>query len=98
MYNPHTAICTLNIHNASGEELLIEKINLPVERLSLYYKDGQLWSDEMDVSYKGGDQHSEISMQGYAPSASPQALYLSPPRNPVKHTLAERIIKGMHLF
>jgi hypothetical protein len=98
MYNPHTAICTFNIHNASGDELVIEKINLPVERLSLYLHEGQLWSDEMDVAYKGGDQHSEIFMHGKAPSASPQAMYLSHPRNPVKHSLAERIIKGIHLF
>jgi hypothetical protein len=98
MYNVYTSICTFNIHNTSGEELVIDKINLPVERLGLYFYEGQLYSDEMDITYKGGEQKSDIFMQGKAPAACPEAVFISPPRNPLRHSLAERIIKGMHLF
>ncbi|MCC5926712.1 MAG: hypothetical protein JJU41_09165 [Bacteroidetes bacterium] len=98
MFQAHTIICTMNIQNASGGDLLIEKINILVERLSIFIKDGQLWSDEMDITFKGGDQHSEITMQGTAPGSAPDAVHVMAPRNPVKKSIAERILKEIHLF
>lgn len=98
MLNPYVAICTLNIRNESDEDLHIEKMNLLAERLSLYLKDDQLWSDEMDVVYKGGDQHSEITMKGEPPEYVSDAIFVMEPRNPVKHSMAERILKEIHFF
>lgn len=98
MFQPHTVITTMNIHNASREDLLIEKVNILVERLSVYIHENQLWSDEMDITYKGGDQHSEITMNGEPPSARSDAKHIANPRNPLKKSFAERILREIHLF
>jgi hypothetical protein len=98
MMQAHTVISTMNIHNASGVDLLIEKINILVERLSIYSKDGQLWNDEMDITYKGGDQHSEITMKGTAPAAASHAVHVTSPRRPMRKSIAERILKEIQLF
>lgn len=98
MFQPHTVICTLNIRNESDEDLSIEKINLLAERLSIYIKDDQLWSDEMDVLYKGGDQHSELTVKSTAPEYASDAILVTQPRNPVKKSFAERILREINIF
>lgn len=98
MFQPHTIISTMNIHNASGEDLLIEKVNILVERLTIFSHEQQLWSDEMDIVFKGGDQHSEITMNGTPPKAAPSAVLITPPRKQLKKSFAERILKEIQLF
>lgn len=95
---PHLAVATMNISNESGEDLLIEKINVLVERLSLFHHAGRFWTDEMDVLYKGSDQHSEIIMKGLAPAVAPQAVFVRSPRLPMKKSFAERIFKEINIF
>jgi hypothetical protein len=100
-FQPHTVICTINIRNQSDEDLQIDKLSLLVERLSMYELDGQLWSDEMDVEYRGGDKHSDIAVKGKAPSEASTARLLSPPRSAQRKSIAERtfrMIKDFHVF
>lgn len=92
-FQPHSTICTLNIKNESNDDLQIEKLSLRVDRLSIFENEGQLWTDEMDIRYKGGDQHSEITMKGKVPSEVKNAKLLSRPRNPERKGIAERTFK-----
>lgn len=93
IFQPHTAICTLNIRNDSEEELRIEKLSVKVDHLSLFLSDRQLWSDEMQIQYKGGDQHSDIHITGKVPHEACDAVLLQSPRNPEKRSFAERTFK-----
>ncbi len=93
LYQPHTAISTLNIKNESDEDLHIDKLSIRVERLSLYIQGEQLWTDEMDIVYKGSDQHSEIRMTGKTPSEAKNAILITPPRDAVRHSFAERTFR-----
>lgn len=93
IFQPHTAISTLNIKNDSEQDLTIDKLSLLVERLSLYEKNGQLWTDEMDIVYNGEDNHSEITMTGKAPQGFKDAKLISSPRNPQRKSFAERTFK-----
>lgn len=90
IFQAHTAISTLNIKNDSDNDLTIDKLSLLVERLSLYEKNGQLWTDEMDIVYKGEDNQSEITMTGKPPQGFKDAKLISSPRNPLKKSFAER--------
>jgi len=94
----HLAVATMNISNESGEDLLIEKINVLVERLALFHHAGRFWTDEMDVVYKGSNQHSEIAMRGQAPAVAQQAVFVRSPRLPMKKSIAERIFKEINIF
>jgi hypothetical protein len=93
IFQPHTAITTLNIKNDSEQDLTIDKLSLLVERLSLYEKNGQLWTDEMDIVYTGEDNQSEITMMGKPPQGFKDAKLISSPRNPQRKGIAERTFK-----
>lgn len=93
VFQSHTAISTLQIRNESSADLKIDKLGIRVDRLSLFDKDGQLWTDEMDIRYKGEEQHSEITMKGKPPSEVKEAKLLTSPRDPVKKSFAERTFR-----
>lgn len=59
---PYLAICPIEITNRSDEELLVEKISLHVDGLSLFESEGQLWSNLMKIRYRGTKQVSEIKV------------------------------------
>ena len=87
---PHMAICPILLINHSEEELLIERIYLHVDNLSLYISNRQLWSDETQIEYKGKEQISHISVSGKAPAESVSAVLITPPRNPVKKSFVAK--------
>jgi len=93
IYQSHTAISTLNIKNESDEDLRIDKLSLRVDRLSLFERKGQLWTDEMDIKYRGGDQHSEIIMTGKPPLEYKDAKLITSPRDPQRKSFVERTFK-----
>ena len=93
VYQPHVAISTLNIKNESETDLKIEKLSIRVDKLSLLEKDGQLWTDEMDIRYKGEEQHSEISIKGKLPVELKDAKLISQPRDPIKKSFVERTFR-----
>ncbi len=93
IFQSHTAISTLHIKNESNSDLKIDKLGIRVDRLSLFDKDGQLWTDEMDIRYQGEEQHSEITMKGKPPSEVKEARLLTSPRDPVKKSFAERTFR-----
>jgi hypothetical protein len=85
---PFLAITPIQLFNKSDEELSIEKICLQVQNLSLFYKDQQLWTDEMILSYKGSNHVSEIKVGGKAPAEATDAALLGPSRQPIKKAMS----------
>jgi len=81
---PHMVICPILLDNKSDEELLIDKICLHVDNLSLYFEEKQLWSDEIHIVYKGSEEASQISVSGTPPDEATSADLITTPRNPVK--------------
>jgi hypothetical protein len=95
------AICSLNIHNKSESDLQVEKICFRVERLTIFKTDTQLWADDTDISYRGSEQHSDITMTGKAPSEIKGAVKFGLPRNHIKKSIATRTfqrLKGIPLL
>lgn len=87
LFEPHLAICPLQLVNDADEDLHVEKIALRVAYLSLYMNDGrELWSDATRVLYTGHDEGSRLEMAGHPPREAPDARLAVPP--------AERMGRG----
>lgn len=92
---PHMVICPILLVNHSEEELLIEKICLHVDNLSIFIFNKQLWSDETQIEYKGSEQISQITVSGKAPSESASAVLITSPRNPVKESFVAKTFSSL---
>lgn len=88
IFVPWLAVCPILIKNKASEELNFEKMCFRVPQSCLFYKEGQLWSDETVVEYKGGSQYSDISMSGKPPKVAGNIPRIANPRNPEKHLLS----------
>ncbi len=94
----YLCICALDIHNKAESDLHVEKICFRVERLSLFKKDGQVWSDETEITYRGDQQHSDIVMTGKVPSEAKSAQKIAKPRNPLKKSIATRTFQKLRVL
>lgn len=92
---PFATICPVHIINSSNDELLVEKLALRVERLSIFKLADQLWSDETRVTYRGSGAVSKIDMSGKAPVEAKQAVLLSEPRRPAGKGFAARTFMSL---
>lgn len=101
LYEPHLVICPISITNTSKDDLPIDKMSLNVEKMSIYQQNGVLWADQTNITFLGGDKHSDIEMSGRAPEEAKHAKLLSKPRVPVKRSIAVRtfrLIKDLQNF
>ncbi len=89
-FEDHLAACPLVVTNHAASELRIEKLALRVAHLSLFVRDGELWSDECLVSYQGDQEGSQISVTGSPPSAAPDAVRIGAPRTPIHRGVRAR--------
>ncbi|AXJ00360.1 Protein of unknown function (DUF432) [Cyclonatronum proteinivorum] len=96
MVRAHRCYCPVLIRNESDDFLHIEKICLRVERLSIFEKNGMLWSDQMRVVHKGGDNFSDLTVDGRPPAEAEGATLLTRPRNPVREGIALRTFKALN--
>ncbi|MDQ5984518.1 MAG: hypothetical protein CSYNP_00213 [Syntrophus sp. SKADARSKE-3] len=87
---PHLAACSVNIRNNSNEDLHVDKICLVVAYLSLFTRDGQLFSDEAQIDFKGSRESSNFSVSGTAPF--PNAVLVSAPRTTAKPDFSARTL------
>ena len=84
---PHLAICPVNIKNQSNEDLLVEKVCLRVNGLSLFILEGQLWANETNIAYRGSNDISRIEVSNKAPSDAPKAKKYPSPESQAKELL-----------
>jgi len=81
LFEPHLVMSALQMDNVSGDDLVVDKISLRVEHLSIYLKDGWLWAEEVRVEYHGEDEGSEIHMDDLPPAEAAGATEISPARH-----------------
>jgi hypothetical protein len=90
VFEPHLAVCPLQLLNRSDEELQVERIALRVPHLSVFVRDGDLWADETRVRYRGADEESHIEVAGTAPGEARKATRVADPRTPLSRGLRAR--------
>lgn len=100
---PHTAICPIHIRNRSEGELKVEKICLRVGWLSIFEKEGILFSDACHVEYRGTEATSHVEAKGRAPREAAGAKLIMRPRTPARRGLAStfsqlKSLPGLGIF
>lgn len=84
LFISYFVICPVQIINSSNVELNIEKLALRVKRLSIFNFNGQLWSDEIRISYRGNGEASRLEVAGKPPKEAPLSKLISKPRKETK--------------
>lgn len=90
LLRPHQAICPVHIVNEADEELVVEKICLRVNKLSLFEFDGQLWSDTTKVTFRGPQNISDVEVSGQPPLPAKTAKLITAPHDPQKRHFSAR--------
>ncbi len=91
----NSAVCPIRITNKSEDELLVEKLRLPVEGLSLYLQEGQLWANETTVSFRGQKEESQIDVVRKPPKEAENAKLAAQSRTPVKRGLRAKTFESL---
>ena len=86
----HLAVCPLQLDNTSADDLLVTRIAIHTEYLSLYRDGTRLWSDETRVRYRGHDEESAVTVSGTAPSEARDAELVRPPREKMSRSFSAR--------
>jgi hypothetical protein len=87
---PYMAICPLQILDQSTEDLDVQKICLRVEHLALYIDNGQLWSGETILTYKGKTEISEVDYNNRAPIEAPDSSLITEPKTILKKSITAK--------
>lgn len=85
----NTAFAPLCITNRSNQILHFERMILRVPHLSLYSREGRIYTSPVDIKFKGQDQISQTKIR----TAPPRISGLSPaapPRTPVDRSIIKR--------
>jgi hypothetical protein len=68
----------------------VEKLAVRTSHLSLFVREGRIWSDESRVLYQGGEEGSQIQMTGRPPPEAQGAELVSGPRTPIQRGFRAR--------
>jgi hypothetical protein len=77
---PYRLTTPIVIRNEAEDMLVIERLNLPVPHLSIYDKDGALWSEEVTMLHAEVGDLAELDLKSGPPPEAEGAQRLSGPR------------------
>lgn len=84
----HVAACPIRMKNGSNSDLLIDKLCLYVENLSLFEREGKLMADETKIDFQEGSEVSQVEVTGKEPI--PNAKLIAAPRNIQRRSFSAR--------
>jgi len=87
---PYTATCPININNQASTDLDFQRLCIRVEHLHVYQGKERLWTNQVEVVFKGEDLNSQINIQKYAPNYEQTSERLCAARQPVDKSLLKR--------
>ncbi len=88
VFEPHLAICPLVLINEFDQPLPVERFTVRVAYLTLFGRGDAVWTDEVQVRYRGFQEGSEIRYTGRVPDIAGELDLLSPHR--------EKPPRGLH--
>ncbi len=91
--------CSLAVRNGSGEKLDFERICVHVENLSIFADDDErLWTNEIQVLFKGADQISQLIIRDSSPGDGTASRKLTLPRVTPNKNLLRRSFNFFRSF
>ncbi|UCG55722.1 MAG: DUF432 domain-containing protein [Phycisphaerales bacterium] len=95
---PNRAVCPVKIRNTAPAQLSVERFCVHVEHLRIYSGSRQLWTNEVNITFKGESEVSQVTYGQSPPSFEPVGQLLSEARTPLKKALLKRSLGGLSLF
>lgn len=95
---PHRVICPVRIRNSAPEQLDVQRFCVHVEHLRIYYGRKQLWTNEIDITFKGESEVSQVNYIQTPPKFEPVQQVLSEARTPLKKPLLKRSLSSFNPF
>ena len=95
---PHRAVCPVMIRNSSEQQLDLERICVHVEHLTLYQGVTRLWANQVDVTFRGDSEISQLSYAKRPPTYEAVSDVMCEARRPVKESLLARSLGSLGLF
>jgi hypothetical protein len=78
---PHRAVTPVLLRNRARQELLLERLNLPVPNLTLYFDTAQgLWTQQVVVERQPDRTLAQVRLEEGPPERVGSAVEVSPPR------------------
>lgn len=76
------AITPVHFHNASNTVMKMDRMNIPVTALPLFYdaETGRIWTSQIDVILDAADKPPRIRIDNNTPPQAGQVTYIQPPR------------------
>jgi hypothetical protein len=84
---PYTATCPVTVENSAPTDLDFQRICLRVEHLHVYRGARRLWTNQVEVFFKGEDFTSQVNVLKYAPTLEATSERLCAARQPVERSL-----------
>jgi hypothetical protein len=92
---PHRVTTAVDIKNDADQPLLVERVNLPVERLSIYVsKGGRLWTQKMTLERTAG-QDAALNVGNKTPPEAQGVELVSGPRRAASQRMLFRAFGGL---
>jgi hypothetical protein len=91
---PHRAVCPVQIRNAAPTQLDVERFCVHVEHLRIYSGENWLWTNRIDITFKGEEMVGQIAYAKSAPAFESVGTMLSEARTPLKETLLRKSLGG----
>jgi hypothetical protein len=76
------AITPVHFHNTSNSVVQLDRMNLPVPALPLFYhsETGRIWTSQIDVTHEADNKPPRIRMENRTPPQAGQVTFIQPPR------------------
>ncbi|MBT62567.1 MAG: hypothetical protein CML13_05075 [Puniceicoccaceae bacterium] len=89
------ALCKVEIHNRSIEQLHCTKFCLRLDHCHLWRSEASLWTSPVHIRFNGNDQLSSIDYSEKAPSEAPQATKITEATEAPLSGLIRRTFAGL---
>ena len=88
--HPYMVTCPVTVENQAPTNLDFRRICIRVEHLHVYRGVRRLWTNQVEVLFKGEDFASQINVLKYAPKLEASSERLCPAREPVERSLLKK--------
>jgi len=95
---PHRAVCPVRIRNSAAQQLDLERFCVHVEHLTLFQGTTRLWTNQIDVTFRGDKEISQLDYGKHPPTYETVGEVICKARHPVKESLLERGLGSLGLF
>ncbi|HLA40420.1 MAG TPA: hypothetical protein VJ417_10500, partial [Candidatus Glassbacteria bacterium] len=92
-FRPHRAHTAILLRNRSAGSVLLDRFNLPVPNLSLYYdQNGNLWTQTVSLEMGEKEQEASLRLNANAPKEALAARHLAGPRQKPEQNILTRTL------